>query len=118
MEENIAGYRKSLREAKAENEVTGRKQRPEFFFFSFLCLALVRSCRSALDRRHIALDAHLKLGAKYRERLAAYEDPSASRPSHPVKRPLPVGIVQHPEEKTKKLAAALRSPGRLVHPEP
>ena len=30
MEENIAGYRASLRAAKAENEVTGSKQR--FFF--------------------------------------------------------------------------------------
>ena len=50
MEENIAGYRASLREAKAENEVTGRKQR-FFFVFFCLCLTLTRSCRSVFHRR-------------------------------------------------------------------
>ena len=66
MEENIAGYRASLREAKAENEVTGSKQRLFFWyvmdkmgreidlvflFFACLCLTLTRSCRSVFPRR-------------------------------------------------------------------
>ena len=69
-----------------------------------------------LSQAHIALDAHIKLVAKYRARLAASEVTSASRPSHAEKRPLPVGIV-HPEEKTKKLARTER-PKPSQAPEP
>ena len=121
MDDNLKRYRQSLKVAKEEKEVcrVQTKASPLFFFvFFFGPLFDPREVlQERLSQAHIALDAHIKLGAKYRERLAAYEDPSASRPSHLMKRPLPVGIVQHPEAKTKKLASnELPRPSRAPEP--
>ena len=86
-----------------------------FFFFFFSSRPLVGPCEvlnERLSQAHIALDAHTKLVQKYRERLATLEDTSASRSSHPAKRPLPVGVIRPLEEKTKKLATEPPRPSR------
>ena len=126
MSQNIEGYRQSLKVAKAEKEVAGRKQRPPPLlflsspppFFFFLPLVGPREALAErLEQAHVALDAHLKLCRKYREKISELEGALASRPSHPAKRPLPVGVVQHPEAKTKKLASnELPRPSRAPEP--